>query len=194
MSRPGTDPRVAIFVLLLITGVMGTFLYWRMAGDETPGAYNVRKGNYRLEDGQHEEAIREFQLALDQNPEHQGARLGIAVTYTQMNRLEEAVAEYDAIIDADPDYSAAYANRGIVLDRMGRVEEALSDYRKALELEPRLDKGPGWIWRFLRNIDKKPPTISDRADYLEAELAKPPEERLLQLPEEDEKQRMYKVK
>lgn len=69
----------------------------------------------------------------------------------------------------------------------------MADYRRALELNPDLAKGPGWLWRFLRNVQEKPPTIKDRADYLEAELAKPPEERLLRVPEEDEKQRMYKV-
>jgi hypothetical protein len=45
----------------------------------------------------------------------------------------------------------------------------------------------------MRNIDEKPPTIKDRADYLEAELAKPEAERLLKIPEVDEKQRMYKI-
>jgi hypothetical protein len=45
----------------------------------------------------------------------------------------------------------------------------------------------------MRNIDEKPPTIKDRAEYLEAELAKPESERLLKVPSEDEKQRMYKI-
>ena len=42
-------------------------------------------------------------------------------------------------------------------------------------------------------MHEKPPTIADRADYLETELAKPADERLLQLPEKDGEQRMYKV-
>jgi len=45
----------------------------------------------------------------------------------------------------------------------------------------------------MRNIDEKPPTIQGRAEYLEAELAKKEGERLLSVPEEDEKQRMYKI-
>jgi len=62
-----------------------------------------------------------------------------------------------------------------------------------LELDPEILEGPGFLWRFMRNIDEKPPTIQSRADYLEAELAKPEEERLLKIPGEDEKQRMYKI-
>ena len=66
-------------------------------------------------------------------------------------------------------------------------------FQKAIELDEEILEGPGWLWRFLRNIDEKPPTIKDRAAYLEAELAKPEEERLLSVPELDEKQRMYKI-
>ena len=72
-------------------------------------------------------------------------------------------------------------------------ELALADYRTALELDEKLSKGPGWLWRFLRNVPEAPPTIRDRADYLEAELAKPLGERLLQVPEKDAEQRMYKI-
>ena len=76
---------------------------------------------------------------------------------------------------------------------MGDHRKALADYKKAIELDEEILEGPGWLWRFMRNIDEKPPTIKDRADYLEAELAKPESERLLKVPSEDEKQRMYKI-
>ena len=75
---------------------------------------------------------------------------------------------------------------------LGEYEKALADYRKALSLDERMAEGPGWLWRFMRNIDEKPPTIKDRADYLEAELKKPPGERLLKVPEIDSEQRMHK--
>jgi len=45
----------------------------------------------------------------------------------------------------------------------------------------------------MRNVDKKPPGIADRAAYLEKELQKPPGQRLLKVPELDDQQRMYKV-
>ena len=95
-------------------------------------------------------------------------------------------------VELRPDFSAAYANRGILNDRMGNYTEAISDYRKALSLDTELGEGPGWLTRFLRNQDKRPPTISDRALYLETELKKPPGERILQYPEQDQKQRSYK--
>lgn len=177
-------------VLLVVAG--GVFVYWRTGGDDAPGEYEVRKGNYRLEDGRYEEALREFSRALDVDPRSVRAYQGIGVTYLETGRLEEAVETFGKALSLDPSYAIAYADRGIALDRLGRHEEALRDYRKAVEVDPEIVKGPGFLWRFMRNISEKPPNIQQRADYLETELQKPAEERLLSLPEKDSGQRMYK--
>jgi len=184
---------MGVLVLGLATAAMAYFLYGRVVVEDVPGDYQVKTGNYRLEDRQYDAAIQEFEHALERNPRHAGAHLGLALTFLQTDRLEDAVAELDETLAIDPGLAAAYANRGITLDRLGRHAEAVRDYRRALELDPELGKGPGWLWRFLRNVDEKPPTIAERADYLEAELAKPLGERVLRVPEEDSKQRMYKV-
>ena len=183
----------ALVVLAIGLAAGAFFVYGRVAGDSAPGDFEVRTGHYRLEDGLHEEAIEQFEKALTEAPEHTGALLGLATTYLQMGRLEEAIAQFDRVLAVDPEMAVAYADRGIAWDRLGEHEQALADYRTALELDERLAKGPGWLWRFLRNVQEKPPTIEDRADYIEAELAKPPGERLLQLPEQDDQQRMYKL-
>ncbi|MFC1843848.1 tetratricopeptide repeat protein [Thermodesulfobacteriota bacterium] len=173
--------------------IIGLIFYWRTSVEENPGDINVRKGNYRLEDAQYDEAIKEFSEALTKNPENSLAHLGLALTYIQTEKYMRALQEFNLVIELDPKLAAAIANRGILYDRLGEHKNALADYRKALELDPEILEGPGWLWRFMRNIDEKPPTIRDRADYLEAELAKPESERLLKVPSEDEKQRMYKI-
>jgi len=109
-----------------------------------------------------------------------------------MGWLDESRKSFDRAIRLDNNYAQAYADRGILNDRDGRYEAALHDYRKALKLDPELAEGPGWLWRFLRNVPDPPPTIADRADYLEEQLKKPKRERLLRVPELDSKQRMYK--
>lgn len=121
------------------------------------------------------------------------ARLGLAVTYMQTGKDIEALQEFNLVVEMNPELAAAFANRGILYDRLGEHKKALADYKKAIELDEEILEGPGFLWRFMRNIDEKPPSVKDRAAYLEAELAKPEEERLLRVPEEDEKQRMYKI-
>jgi tetratricopeptide (TPR) repeat protein len=179
-------------VFLLICAIGAVFVYWRVGGDQAPGEYEVRKGNYRLEDGQYEEALEQFGLALEADSESVRAYQGIAVTYLQVGRLKEAVEIFTKVVTLDPAYAIAYADRGIALDRLGRHEEALRDYRKAIEIEPDIVKGPGFLWRFMRNISEKPPSIQQRVNYIEEELKKPPAERKLSLPEMDDDQRMYK--
>ena len=183
----------AIPYIALILVLLGLVIYWRTGVEKNPGDYNVRKGNYRLEDAQYDEAFKEFTEALQKNPEHVMAHLGLATTYMQMGKYNEALQELNLVIEFKPELAAAYANRGILYDRSGQHEKALADYRKAMELDPEILEGPGFLWRFMRNIDEKPPTIQSRAEYLEAELAKPEAERLLKVPQKDEKQRMYKI-
>ena len=192
MKKIQFDVKAVPYIIGLLV-IIGFIFYWRVGVEKNPGDYNVRTGNYRLEDGQYEEAVKEFSEALGKNPGHAMARLGLALTYMQMGRDEEAMQEFDLVIENNPELAPAYADRGILYDRMGEHRQALADYRKALELDEEILEGPGWLWRFMRNIDEKPPTIRDRAAYLEAELAKPEEERLLKIPEIDEKQRMYKI-
>jgi tetratricopeptide (TPR) repeat protein len=186
------DTKAVPYIIGLLA-IIGLIFYWRVGVEKNPGDYNVRKGNYRLEDGQYEEAVKEFSEALGKNPDHAMARLGLAVTYMQMEKDTEAMQEFNLVIENNPDLAPAYADRGILYDRMGEHRKALADYKKSIELDEEILEGPGWLWRFMRNIDKKPPTIKERAAYLEAELAKPEAERLLKVPEIDEKQRMYKI-
>jgi tetratricopeptide (TPR) repeat protein len=183
----------AIPYLIGLLVLIGFLIYWRTGVEKIPGDINVRTGNYRLEDGQYDEAFKEFSEALEKSPDHAMARLGLAVTYMQTGKYFEALQEFNLVIKINPELAAAFANRGILYDRLGEYKKALADYRKALELDPEILEGPGWLWRFMRNVDEKPPTIQSRAEYLEAELAKPEEERLLKIPGEDEKQRMYKI-
>jgi len=86
-----------------------------------------------------------------------------------------------------------YANRGILKDRMGDHSGALADYKRAMKLEPEVSEGPGFLTRFLRNQTEKPPTVADRAAYLEQQLARPSGERLLRQIEVDARQRGYKM-
>ncbi len=186
------DNRTGWIALALFAVIVAVVVYWRTAVEDTPGDYHVKQGNYRLEDGQYDRAVAAFQRALQQNPQHALAYLGLALAHLHTNRHEDALAAFDHVLALAPSFAVAYANRGILYDRMGQHSRALQDYRQALALDPKLAKGPGWLWRFLRNIHEPPPTIADRAAYLETELRKPPQERLLHLPEIDRQQRMYK--
>ncbi len=176
------------FVGILALG----FQYITADREEFPGEMTYREGNYRLEHGEYEKALACFKEVQRINPDYYPAKLGEALVYIQTRRYPEARKVLDDLIQEHPDFAEAWANRGILNDREGRYEEAVRDYQKALKLKPSLAKGPGFIYRLLYNIKEKPPTIADRLEYLQQELSKPPDERLLRVPELDEKQPLQK--
>lgn len=188
MNRNLTTPLLALTVLI----IFGYFYYQYTVRENVPGENRFRMGNKLLEDGNYEEALKTFDEVISSYPEYKDAYMGRAITLMQMQKFESARMDFNRAIDLDKEFAAAYANRGILNDRTGLYAEAVQDYRKAIELNPDLAEGPGWLWRFLRNIPEKPPTIADRAEYIEAELKKPEAERLLRIPELDDQQRMYK--
>jgi tetratricopeptide (TPR) repeat protein len=183
---------LTVIITLSILGVIGFYYYRHTAMESTPGENRYRLANKYLEDGDYDKALRILDELLAERAEYKEAHLAKAITLLQMGRHDESRKSFDRAIGLDDNYAQAYADRGILNDRDGRYEAALRDYRKALKLDPELAEGPGWLWRFLRNIPDAPPTIADRADYLEEELKKPESERLLRVPEVDSKQRMYK--
>ncbi|MES9957849.1 MAG: tetratricopeptide repeat protein [Sedimenticola sp.] len=109
------------------------------------------------------------------------------------NRVIELV-EREGATPADPTFTAvAYANRGILQDRMGKHRLALTDYRHALRIAPEVGEGPGFMTRFLRNQQRKPASIADRAEYLGEQLALPEHERVLHQADVDGRQRAYSL-
>jgi tetratricopeptide (TPR) repeat protein len=184
----------AIITLTILGLIFSGIIYWRTSVEDQPGDYKARKANYQLEDGKSELALKGFQDVLAINPEHVGAHMGMATTYMQMKKEDLAMQYLNKTIELDPELPAAYANKGILLDRQGYYREAIGNYVAAIRLDPEIVDGPGFIWRFMRNISDKPPTILDRANYLAAELKKPVADRQLSVPEKDSEQRMYKLK
>ncbi len=170
-----------------------------------PGDYHTEVGSNRLVDGLYDQAMEEFNKALEESPDHRGALMGRALIYIQTERYEDAIGELGYLIErlqitleSEPDdrtgqgvLAAAFANRGIVHDRRGLYEEALADYIAALRTDPGAIEGPDIFQKILLGGDQIS-TVRDRAEYLHQQLQLPENERLLSLPELDEQQFMYK--
>jgi len=183
---------IKAFMLFAVVVAAAVFYYRNITTETVPGEGKYRLANKYLEDGNLQEALDLFNESLTTNPDYPEAYLGKAIALMELKRYDESRTAFDSAIRLNRNFAEAYANRGILNDRTGHYREAIRDYRRALELNPRLAKGPGWLWRFLHNVQERPPTIADRADYLEAELRKPEDKRLLRIPELDKQQRMYR--
>lgn len=195
------------FAVVLSAAGLALVVLWSLLKpylfDAPPGDYEVRQGDILLTDGKYDAAIERFEAALAVSPDHRGALMGKGIAFLQSGRPAQAEAAFTHLIDmlprtlaADDDtgrgvLSGAYANRGILHDRLGRYEAALADYEQALAIDPEAVEGPGLLHRILYG-DARPAAVRQRAAYLQRQLALPESERVMRVPELDERQRMYK--
>ena len=185
---------VAVLMVVLLVGIG---LYDGLVRGKDAYSLGMAAGHRYFEDGDFKAALREFRTAGEAVPGDPDACYGEAIALLQLGRSEEALTFFDRAIEGavdSRDKAFFLANRGILHDRAGHYRLALADYRMALQLAPETAEGPGVISRLLHNQQRKPPTIMDRALYLQSELAKPESERLLTVPAIDERQRSEKVR
>jgi tetratricopeptide (TPR) repeat protein len=86
--------------------------------------------------GEHDEAVRQIDLALTVNPNAAVAHNSRGAALKELGRLREAIASYDQAIALKPDYAEALNNRGLALTKLGRLEEAIASYDRAITLRP----------------------------------------------------------
>ncbi len=192
------------FVLFMALLTAAGFTFWAVHGylNRPMGDFQVNRGDIHLNTREWEDALEDFNLALEQQPDHRGALMGRALVFLNSGRDKEAEAELIYLIDylnrtLEPDdptglgtLAAAHANLGILYDRQGRYEDAVAEYIKALEIDQGAVEGPDIFYKVL--YEARPSTVRDRAIYILEQLKLPAAERLLSLPEKDELQRMHK--
>ena len=193
---------IFFMVLLMLFGGL-TYLIFGSSLTREPGDFETQMGDQRLKDGLYDEALAEFDKALEESPDHRGALMGRALVFIQTEQYEAATAELDYLIDfltgsLEPDdvtgrgaLAAAYANRGIVRDRQGDYQAALDDYVRALTVDEETVSGPGIVHKILYGSDDVS-SVRKRAQHLYEQLQLPEDQRLMRVPEIDAKQRMHK--
>jgi len=190
-----------MFIAILVT----VAVYFILPGfvERAPGDYFTEQGDILLRDRKYDEAMKKFDAALKEQPDHRGALMGRALIYIQTKKYDKAVIELTYLIDylkrtLKPDdrtgkgvLAAAYANRGIVHDRETRYQRALDDYVLSIKTDEGAVSGPDVIHKILYG-NSRPSTVRKRAQYIFQQLKLPPDKRVLRVPEIDKKQRMYK--
>lgn len=108
--------------------------------------------------GRYDEALADFNRALELEPDDPEVFNNRGVTYDHLERYEEALSDYGRALKLKPDYPATLFNRGATYSSLGRYEAALADYTRALELRP----------DFLEALDNRGVTYMELGCYDEA--------------------------
>ena len=98
----------------------------------------LNTGIAHSEQGNFEQAIADFQIALEKVPNSIMALNNLGVTYTKMRRYDEALAAYDKALAINPKWEEVWNNRGDVFRHRKQYAEALKNYNRALEINDRM--------------------------------------------------------
>ncbi len=111
---------------------------WTHTTTCTRGNYaaHVSLGNVLLQKGRVDEAINQYQKALQIRSNYADARLNLGNALHQEGRVDEAINQYQQALQLKPDDAGAHNNLGNVLLEQGRADEAINQYQQALQIDP----------------------------------------------------------
>ena len=85
--------------------------------------------------GKYDEAIQEYDKAIEINPHDYNARINRGLSFGDLDNYDEIIKAYDEALRLDPEYAVAWNNKGIALKALGeRATEADAAFAKAKEL------------------------------------------------------------
>lgn len=94
----------------------------------------LNRGLFYFNKNRIDDAIREYLIALQLDPDYAYARNNIGVAYYNKGYLDAAIKELQEAIRLSPDYAEAYYNLGVAYGEKGMTGEAYIEMKRAMEL------------------------------------------------------------
>ena len=91
--------------------------------------------------GKHNQAIEDFNRAIELNPQAAAAYNNRGLAYYNLGNYEQAIKDCDMALQINPEEAEAYYNRGLVHADLDNYTEAIEDYYKAIELNRKYADG-----------------------------------------------------
>jgi lipopolysaccharide biosynthesis regulator YciM/uncharacterized membrane protein YfcA len=96
--------------------------------------YNL--GNVYLRSGRLQDAISQYQQALQIRPDYEEAQGNLGYALLQSGDITGAIAHLKRALQIDPDLAEGYFNLGVALLKSGQAKEATEHLQKAVQLKP----------------------------------------------------------
>ena len=112
------------------------------------------RGDTYLEQEKYEQAIQEYDKAIELNPNFAKAYCNRGWSYLSLGEKERAIQDYSKAIALNPNLVNAYNERGIAYYGLGEKEQAINDYDKAINLNPNDDSAYFYCGVAYRDLGK----------------------------------------
>ncbi len=112
--------------------------YWSELIEEFPTNPAVwsNRGNIRISENKLDEAIADFNKAIELAPDAPDPYLNRGAALEGKGLYQDAIDDYNRVLAIDPQDPMAYNNRGNAKAGQKRWDEALIDYQKAVDIDP----------------------------------------------------------
>ena len=118
--------------LVLLIGLLGA-----VEGlAEEPSQSLLLRGKALSESGQHEEAVRAFQQAIQKDPGSEDAYLGLGNSHYELESYEAAADAFRYVLKTNPNNSTALFYLGLSLVQQKKYAESIPYFEKAGALDP----------------------------------------------------------
>ena len=140
--------------LMLILGIVSWQRTWVYENQETLWTDTLAKnpncgmgyanlGFAFFQKGHAEEAIDQFEKAVEINPNDMDAHNDLGMALDEIGQLDEAIAQYQKALEINPNYAGAHNNLGNTLFRKGQLADAIEQYQKAVKINPNYSEAHG---------------------------------------------------
>lgn len=135
--------------------------YWTQLIAEFPTNPAVwsNRGNCRVSQYKLDEAIADFNQAIELAPHTPDPYLNRGTAFEAQGKYSQAIDDYNKVLAIDPQDPMAYNNRGNAQGGLGHWQEALTDYQKATEIAPNFAFAQANVALALYEMGKKPEAL-----------------------------------
>jgi tetratricopeptide (TPR) repeat protein len=112
-----------------------------VAGTAALAASNeaIKRNNFGAElvkQGRLDEALTEFQSAVQSDAQYTAAHANLAYTYDRLGRVDEAIAAYKNVVALDQKNAIAFNNLGVLYVKRESYDEAIQAFEQGLKADP----------------------------------------------------------
>jgi len=93
-------------------------------------------GNDLFQRGKVDEAIVQYQAALQLKPDHAEAHYNLGNALMRKGNVEEAIAHFQSALESKPDDAKARYNLAVALLQKGNMDQAIDQFRQVLQIKP----------------------------------------------------------
>lgn len=128
--------------IIVVVLIVAAVAHLPLSKSHESGAY-VNLGLSYAAQGNHQEAIRQYERAMELRPTFVEARFNKALSLSALERYGEAADLYREVLGLLPTYTEARVNLGSIYARQGRPDLAVREHRQAIADSP--DYWPAWF-------------------------------------------------